>query len=62
MTHTLLVIAGEKYRGWGIAPAQGLFLMRVMYPDHSDPAVLCHPEIEHDEHGRPLVGSQTGEV
>ena len=52
--------AGEKYRGWSIAVAQGLFLMNVMYPEHADPQVLCHPDIEHDEFGRPLVGSSTG--
>ncbi len=57
----VIVCAGEKYRGWSIAVAQGLFLMRVMYPVHEDPAVRCHPDIEHDAFGRPLVGSNTGE-
>jgi hypothetical protein len=41
--------------------AQGLFLMDVKYPMHDDPGVLCHPDIEHDSFGRPLVGSITGE-
>ena len=35
--------------------------MDVMYPEHADPEVLCHPDIEHDAFGRPLVGSSTGE-
>lgn len=35
--------------------------MDVMYPEHDDPEVLCHPDIEHDGFGRPLVGSSTGE-
>ncbi|DBA69831.1 TPA: hypothetical protein ACH3X2_012548 [Trebouxia sp. C0005] len=54
-------LPGEKYRGWSIAVAQGLFLMDVKYPVHDDPGVLCHPDIEHDCFGRPLVGSITGE-
>lgn len=54
-------IPGEKYRGWKIAEAQGLFLMEVMYPAHDDSTVLCHPDIEHDAYGRPLVGSHPGE-
>lgn len=54
-------LPGEKYRGWSIAVAQGLFLMDVKYPMHDDPGVLCHPDIEHDSFGRPLVGSSTGE-
>ena len=41
--------------------AQGLFLMDVKYSKHDDPGVLCHPDIEHDSFGRPLVGSITGE-
>lgn len=60
-TTSWLLCAGEKYRGWSIAVAQGLCLMDVKYPMHGDPGVLCHPDIEHDSFGRPLVGSTTGE-
>ena len=53
--------AGEKYRGWILAEPQGLFLMGVTYPRHDDLAVLCHPNIQHDSAGRPLLGREAGQ-
>lgn len=38
------LVAGEKYRGWNIADARGLCLMRVDYPPHEDLDCLMHPE------------------
>mmetsp|Transcript_31631 Transcript_31631/g.75162 ORF Transcript_31631/g.75162 Transcript_31631/m.75162 type:complete len:276 (-) Transcript_31631:133-960(-) len=47
----------ESGRPWHIAPAHGLTLEEVQYPDHSDPSSLMFPELPHDEHGRLLPDS-----
>ena len=48
----LLLCPGEKFRGWDVAPAKGLFLMHCAYPPHEDPDTLMYPHLPHDEHGR----------
>ena len=40
----LISMAGHKYRGWNIAEAAGLTLMRVDYPPHDNLTALMHPE------------------
>ncbi|KAL3161932.1 hypothetical protein ABBQ38_009014 [Trebouxia sp. C0009 RCD-2024] len=54
-------VPGEKYRGWSLAEPQGLFLMNVTYPPHGDHTALCHPDIQHDSAGRPLLGREAGQ-
>ena len=44
--------AGMKFRGWGLAAAEGLYLEEVRYPPHHDPEVLLYPDVPHDEFGR----------
>ena len=49
------VLPGARYRGWTLAPAQGLCLEEVLYPASQDPEQLLYPELPHDEHGRVWV-------
>lgn len=53
--------AGAEYRGWSVATPEGLFLMRVDYPPHDNPQVLCHPDSQHDDFGRPVLSTASGE-
>ena len=42
-------------RGYKVAPAQGLTLVRVRYPTATDdPRARLYPELAHDAHGRLL--------
>lgn len=45
-------ISGD-YRGYNVAPGQGLRLHHVYYPPNvDDPSSLLHPELLHDEWGK----------
>ncbi|KAI8477440.1 MAG: pseudouridine synthase [Monoraphidium minutum] len=51
--------AGGAWRGYNVAPAKGLCLVRVFYPPEvDDPSALLHPALPHDEHGRLAAGAQ----
>jgi len=55
------MLAGMKFRGWGLAAAEGLYLEEVRYPDHHDPEVLLYPEVPHDKFGRTCLEGLTVE-
>jgi hypothetical protein len=51
-----------KFRGWGLAAAEGLYLEEVRYPSHQDHDTLMYPDVPHDEYGRTcLEGLSTQE-
>ncbi|KAF8066244.1 truA1 [Scenedesmus sp. PABB004] len=53
--------AGGVWRGYNVAPAKGLCLVRVEYPPAvDDPGALLYPERPHDAHGRLLHRARAG--
>jgi hypothetical protein len=56
LTHSLDAGDDGRCRGYNVAPAKGLMLVRVDYPDHSDISRQMYPEYPHDQYGRAYFG------
>jgi hypothetical protein len=53
--------SGGGWRGWNVAPARGLTLASVEYPEGvDDPGTRLYPDLPHDEHGRLLLRASRG--